>query len=329
MTTLDPSTVQIGEIAEVDLREAFVHESATFTPWLAKPENLQRLGDVVGLRLDTLSVEASTGTFRTDIIARNEEDDSLVIIENQFSRSDHDHLGKALTYLATKAPEGARCVIWIAERFADEHRAVLDWLNDSTDAEIRFFGITPKLLRVSGGMPGLRFEVVVAPNEAIKATKREGFQISDYVKEKRRAYWPIFTEVLRADPDCANVVLRHGGGLGHIHVFPTVAYKESQLQPYVLAFLNLSEEQQDYARVYFRPCENNTDEDRERTERVCSLASDALSDAGLAGHVEAGMTDESSMRETARDHLAIVKCWMRALTDVFGPELQSGSSSMP
>ena len=327
MAILDPNTLQIGEIEEVDLRQAFAHEAATFTPWLAKPENLQRLGDAVGIHLDPVSIEASTGTFRTDIVARNSEDDGLVIIENQFARSDHDHLGKALTYLATKAADGAKCVIWIAERFADEHRAVLDWLNDRTDPDIRFFGITPKLLRVSGGRPGLRFEVVVAPNEAIKASKRAGFVVSDYVKEKRRAYWPIFTEVLRADPDCAHVVLRHGGGLGYIHVFPTGAYKESRLQPCVLAYLNLREGQKDYARVYFRPCENKTDEDKARTERVLSLASDALSDAGLAGHVEARMADEASMQETARDHLAIVKCWMRSLTEVFGPEVQSGSSS--
>ncbi|MGF1447773.1 MAG: hypothetical protein ACFBRM_16465, partial [Pikeienuella sp.] len=72
MSTLDPNSIQIGEIEEIDLRQAFAHESATFTPWLAKPENLQRLGDVVGLRLDLESVEASTGTFRTDIVARTE-----------------------------------------------------------------------------------------------------------------------------------------------------------------------------------------------------------------------------------------------------------------
>lgn len=320
MSALDPNTIQIGDIEEIDLRQAFAHESATFTPWLAKPENLQRLGDVVGLRLDLESVEASTGTFRTDIVARTEEDD-LVIIENQFSRSDHDHLGKALTYLATKAPEGAKCVIWIAERFADEHRAVLDWLNDSTDPDIRFFGITPKLLRVSGGTPGLRYEVVVAPNEAIKASKREGVVVSDYVKEKRRAYWPIFTEELRADPDFSDAVLRFGGGLGHMHVFPNQIYRDSELQPYVLAFVNLRADAQDYAKVYFRPCSKATPEEKGRTERVWSLAHDALAASGFADKLEAAMSDEAAMRETARRHVAMVKCAMRALTEVFGPQV--------
>ncbi len=320
MSALDPDTIQIGEIEEVDLRQAFAHESATFTPWLAKPDNLQRLGDVVGLRLEAVSVEASTGTFRTDIVARNQEDDGLVIIENQFSRSDHDHLGKALTYLATKAPEGAKCVIWIAERFADEHRAVLDWLNDSTDPDIRFFGITPKLLRVSGGTPGLRYEVVVAPNEAIKASKREGV-VSDYVKEKRRAYWPIFTEELRADPDFADAVLRYGGGLGHMHVFPNEAYRTSEILPRILAYVNLRADGEDYANVVadFKGYRQSGNEGR--TERLGGLSSAALKAAGLEDRIVAYMTDEAAMRETARRHVAMVKCAMRALTEVFGPEI--------
>ena len=320
MTSVDPETLRIGEIEEVDLRQAFAHESATFTPWLARPENLQRLGDVVGLRLDPVSVEASTGTFRTDIVARTDED-ALVIIENQFSRSDHDHLGKALTYLATKAPEGATCVIWIAERFADEHRAVLDWLNDSTDPDIRFFGITPKLLRVSGGLPGLRFEVVVAPNEAIKASKREGFVISDYVKEKRRAYWPIFTEELRADPEFADAVTRFGGGLGFLHVYPSQEYRESPLQPYVLALLNLSADGDDHARVHFRPCGETTPDVKRKTDHVRDRAGAALASAGLDARITAELSDEAGMRRTARRHLAMVKCWKAALEEVFGPEL--------
>lgn len=320
MAPLDPNTLRIGEIEEVDLRQAFAHESATFTPWLARPENLQRLGDAVGLQLEPVSVEASTGTFRTDIVARTEED-VLVVIENQFSRSDHDHLGKALTYLATKAREGARCVIWIAERFADEHRAVLDWLNDSTDPDIRFFGITPKLLRVSGGTPGLRFEVVVAPNEAIKAGKRESFRISDYVKEKRRAYWPIFTEELRADPAFADAVLRHGGGLGHIHIFPNQAYRDSDLLPRVLAYLNLREDSADFASAVCDMQGYRQPENAVRTERLRSLTEDALARAGLERRFEAVMSDEANMRETARRHLAVVKCCMSALTEVFGPEI--------
>ena len=318
---MDPDKIEVGEIEEIDLRQAFSHESATFTPWLSKPENLKRLGAAVGIELETLSVETSTGTFRTDIVARNLDDDSLVVIENQFSRSDHDHLGKALTYLATKAGDGATTIIWIAERFADEHRAVLDWLNDSTDSAIRFFGVVPKLLRVSGGPPGLRFDVIVSPNEAIKAAKTGSFKISEYIKQTRRAYWPIFTSVLRQDPAFQNCVLRHGGGLGHIHIFPAQEFKDSALQPYVLAFLNLSEDGDDCARVYFRPSGRQTPEEETRTERVSERARTGIQAAGLQEFVAAEMGDEVQMRETAERHIKIVKFWMTALIEVFGPEI--------
>src|SRR6056297_455551 len=154
----------VHEVTEADLKSVFLGEASGFTPWLARQDNLDRLGRALGLSLEAVGTEQSTGTFRIDLVARNMDDDGLVIIENQFSRSDHDHLGKALTYLATTSETGAKTVIWLAERFADEHRAVLEWLNDNTPEEIGFWGVVPKVLRIADGPPGLRFDVEVRPN---------------------------------------------------------------------------------------------------------------------------------------------------------------------
>jgi 3-phosphoglycerate kinase len=122
-----PPEIVIHEIEEIDLRSVFVTEHRTFTPWLGRPENLARLARSLGIEIELEAIEANSGTFRADILARNLADGTIVVIENQFGRSDHDHFGKAMTYLAA---HHAKTVVWIAEAFAGEHRAALTWLND-------------------------------------------------------------------------------------------------------------------------------------------------------------------------------------------------------
>jgi 3-phosphoglycerate kinase len=112
----------IHEIEEIDLRSVFPTEHRAFTPWLGRPENLARLARSLGIEIELDTIEAASETFRTDILAKNVADGTPVVIENQFGRSDHDHFGKAMTYLAAHA---AKTVVWIAEAFADEHRAAL------------------------------------------------------------------------------------------------------------------------------------------------------------------------------------------------------------
>lgn len=166
--------IDIHEIEEVDLKSVFSWEARTFTPWLSRPENLARLARSLGIEIELEAIEANSGTFRTDILARNLADGTTVVIENQFGRSDHDHFGKAMTYLAA---HGARTVVWIAEAFVDEHRAALTWLNDNTPEDVSFYGVVPRLMRIAGSPPGLRIEVVIAPNAFVKQQKQEDRRI--------------------------------------------------------------------------------------------------------------------------------------------------------
>lgn len=160
--TLPPQPpIVIHEIEEIDLRSVFVREDRTFTPWLSQPENLARLARPLGVEIELAAIEVNSGTFRTDILARNSADGTTVVIENQFGRSDHDHFGKVMTYLAA---HDAKTVVWIAEAFADEHRAALTWLNDNTPEDVGFYAVVPRLMRIAGSPPGLRIEVVIAPN---------------------------------------------------------------------------------------------------------------------------------------------------------------------
>ena len=82
--------------------------------------------------------EAPVGGYSLDILATDVGSDKPVVIENQFGNTDHDHLGKLLTYAAGF---DAYAMTWITEKFRDEHREALDLLNRRTNEETVFFGI--------------------------------------------------------------------------------------------------------------------------------------------------------------------------------------------
>ncbi|WP_172820809.1 hypothetical protein [Cyanobium sp. NIES-981] len=129
-------TNNLGTLESVDLREAWSHEAHSFTPWLA--ENLDRLSQAIGIPLELEGQEVSVSTFSADILARNPQDDGLILIENQLEITDHNHLGQILTYLAGLE---AKIVVWIAKEFPDPHLSAVRWLNDHTVEPLSFFAV--------------------------------------------------------------------------------------------------------------------------------------------------------------------------------------------
>ena len=126
------ATPEFGTLETVDLREAWPHEAHNFTPWLA--DNLDRLSDAIGIPLEPEGTEVQVEQFSADIFARNPQDDSFVLIENQLEASDHTHLGQILTYLAGLE---ARTVIWVARDFQEAHLSAIRWLNENTTDPVR------------------------------------------------------------------------------------------------------------------------------------------------------------------------------------------------
>ena len=150
---------EFDRFRRVQLRDIWPHEARDFTPWLA--ENLVFLAEVLGVDLELEATEKRVGDFRADIVCRNIADNSRVVIENQFEKSNHQHLGKILTYAAGL---DAAAIVWIAEEFRPEHREVLNWLNKNTPTALQFFGVEIKVFQIAESPYAPAFTVVTDMN---------------------------------------------------------------------------------------------------------------------------------------------------------------------
>lgn len=193
----------LGRLEKVDLRTVWRHEALNFTPWLAQPENLAILGEAIGLRLELQALEQRVGIFRLDLVCNDIDSDNSVLIENQFGRTDHDHLGKLLTY-AAGLKAGAIAIVWIAETFNDEHRAALDWLNDKTDEPTRFFGIELELWRIGNSLPAPKFNLVSKPNDWVKGYRAAQRGVLSELTQLQQEYWTDFANYIKQNSKILN-----------------------------------------------------------------------------------------------------------------------------
>ena len=139
----------------IDLRAIWPHEAQDFTPWLAA--NLIFLAKPLGMDFERAATEKRVGDFRADIVCHDRIDDTRVVIENQLDQSNHQHLGKVLTYAAGL---DAATIIWIAKEFRPEHREALNWLNRNTRAALRFFGVELAVFQIMDSPYAPEFTVV-------------------------------------------------------------------------------------------------------------------------------------------------------------------------
>jgi hypothetical protein len=187
---------EFGRLTKVPLREGWLSEPQDFTPWMADPENLSLLGDAIGIELSLEAREKPVGPFRADLLCRDAADGTIILIENQLERSDHLHLGQIITYAAGLQ---AVTIVWVAERFTEEHRAACDWLNQITGPEFRVFALEVELWRIGDSRPAPKFNVRAQPNDWVKttaSTKQTG-EI-DTSKAWIVPYWEALLDVVSA-----------------------------------------------------------------------------------------------------------------------------------
>lgn len=181
---------KLGRLEKVDIKTVWKTEYNDFTPWLAQEENINLLGDELKTDLEVIDIEKPVGSFRADILCKDTGTDKNVIIENQFGKTDHKHLGQIMTYASGL---DAFTVIWIAESFTEEHRAALDWINNVTDENIEFFGIEIELFKIGESLVAPSFSLVSKPNSWSKSIRKDSTNIQlTETKQLQQEYWEAF-----------------------------------------------------------------------------------------------------------------------------------------
>jgi len=184
--------MEFGKITMLSPKDIWFKEAKDFTPWLA--ENIEALGEALGMELELRETEAAVGDFSLDLLAKDLGTGHTVIIENQLTQTDHDHLGKLLTYAAGF---GASAIVWVAELIRDEHRQTLEWLNQRTDEETLFFGVVIEVIKIDDSKPAYIFKPVVSPSEWQKSRKRQAGSAITAKGEMYRKYFQGLIDELR------------------------------------------------------------------------------------------------------------------------------------
>jgi len=201
--------IEFGKLLRIEPTAVWDNEME-FSNWLAG--SIESLGEAMGVEIDPESVqrEASVGALSADITCFEADGETRVIIENQVGKTNHDHLGKVITYAAglersSKNQTGAK-IIWIGHKFRDEHLAALEWLNEKTDDNTIFFGIEVDCLRIDDSRFVPNFSLVAKPNDWSRSLTREARQTSPTRSQTlNRDFWEqariyIADNGIRIDP---------------------------------------------------------------------------------------------------------------------------------
>ena len=180
----------MGRLTVVPVRDVWKHEAYDFTQWML--QNADVLADVLGMELELTAAEHPVGGFSLDLIGREVGTGDVVIVENQLEQTDHGHLGQIMTYAGGTDPQ---TVVWCAPTFRDEHRAALDWLNERTDENTRFFGVEITAVQIDNSRPAPLFRLVAQPNEWTKQVHAETSAVP--TTEREVAYQAFWAELLR------------------------------------------------------------------------------------------------------------------------------------
>lgn len=191
--------VQVVSLDEVPLREVWRDEARDFTPWLAAhPEHL---GRALQMDLELEGGEVAVGPFSADVVLRDANTAHRVVVENLLETTDHDHLGKLITYAAGLE---AHWAVLIAKTFRPEHRSALIWLNSISGEDNGFFGIEVHAVRIGESPTAFRLDVVVEPDDFARRA-RAGTKTMTASQQRYTDWWAEFLPVFHeAHPGWSN-----------------------------------------------------------------------------------------------------------------------------
>ncbi len=186
--------MKLGKIKEVDIRSVWAHEQYVFSKWLAEDENIKLLGEVLNLSLSDVDTEQFVGSYRCDIICKDELTGRSVLIENQLEQTNHDHLGKIITYASGL---DASVIVWIVANARDEHASAIEWLNKHTDENVSFFLIEVHAYTIGDSDPAPMFKIIEQPNDFAKTVKAlaEKGEINERQRH-RLEFWTLLNDLI-------------------------------------------------------------------------------------------------------------------------------------
>ena len=286
--------IELGVLEKVeDLRQVWKKEATHFTKWLAEEGNLALLAESIGIEeLSLLETESLSGDFRVDLVCKDETTGNRVIIENQLEESNHDHLGKIITYASGK---NAKTIVWIVKRARNEHASAIKWLNENTPPDIAFFLIELELYKIGDSKIAPKFSIVEKPNDWEKDTKNEE-NLSD-LERLQLNFWQNFKEV-------ASNCLK---GLKIRNAYPQCYFDISIGNSQIHIFLRLAKQKREItAGLYFTDCKDAylsffKHKDKIETILGCNvLATEGKKDCTLRTIENVDVTKESNWNQSAR-----------------------------
>lgn len=222
----------IGKIERVLLRQVWKKEAKDFSTWLY--DNMDALGEELDISLNPVEKEKNVGAFSADIIAEDESGQK-VLIENQLEKTDHDHLGKILTYVSNLE---AKIAIWISSEPRPEHSRAIDWLNE-TNSDVDFYLVKIEAYRIGNSDPAPKFTVIAGPSEKTKAVGEEKQDLAAR-HEKRLAFWKALLDKSKQKTSlhanispCIHGWIGAGAGKGGMTYNYAMTYKQAYVELYI------------------------------------------------------------------------------------------------
>jgi len=200
------SDLNIGRLQRVPLREVWKHEALDFTQWLQN--NLDVLNEALDLNLLSADRERPAGDFSVDLVAED-ENGATVVIENQLEKSNHDHLGKLITYLTAM---GANAAIWIVSDPRPEHVKAITWLNEASSAN--FYMVKVEAVRIENSLAAPLFTLIVGPSEEAKEVGQTKQDIAERYTIRKRWWTQLIERSVSVNKLHAHITAGEHGYIG-------------------------------------------------------------------------------------------------------------------
>ena len=191
--TKEPTKRPLGRIVrlqEAEIRKLWPNEERDLSPWVS--DNIELLNEALGLQMEIEEAESRVGNFRLDLAGVEATTKRPVVIENQYGATNHDHLGKLITYAAGRE---AGVLVWLAMQVQEAHAAALQWLNDVTGPDMAFYGVRLEVLTIDKSNPAPLYTVEVSPPRSKLPPVEEPSERG----VRYREFWAQFIDHLRTN----------------------------------------------------------------------------------------------------------------------------------